>query len=240
MPNKHVLIAIAILALVAAATARPWPLPVEDGSAAVRLQPVTTAFRPSEHGFAFRNPPPLPEDPLISRLTSGRCGGMSYGALDHYAYGSPPVASDADGYLMDRSVDSIVANGPRFVFWSLWPIRSESPLVASLGELTRQEELPKLITALKSGPVPLGLVRAKGVREIRRNHQVVAYAVDFKGDMVLVSVYDSSHPGADDITLEFPLSDSSAQIDEYAGDWRVAVWRGFFVEHYSPKAPPSR
>lgn len=238
MPNKHVLIAIATLALVAAAAAVPRPS-AGAARAPERVAAVKTAFLPSKHGFAFRNPKPKPKASSFARLTSGRCGGMTYGAIDHFRKNVVPANDRAtDDYLLQRSADSIVSNGAKFVLWSVWPKGSNS--FGTIGALTRREELPRLAEQLEKGPVPLGLVRAKGISDIRRNHQVVAYALRMKGDVAIVSVYDSCQPGADDVTLEFDVTDTDGTITEYAGDWVVAEWRGLFVEHYVPASPPKQ
>jgi hypothetical protein len=203
------------------------------------LEPVRTAFLPSQHGFGFKNSFSAPSDPYIVRALSGRCGGMSYGSLDYFHRGqAPPADAPLKEYLLARSVDSVVANIARFTLWSVWPDTANSRFVHGVGELTRHEETPRLVKALQSGPVPLGLVRANSISELGRNHQVVAYAVEQRGDIVVVSVYDSNRPLSDDVRLEFDITAADSPVIEYAGDDVIATWRGMFVERYAPAAPP--
>lgn len=201
----------------------------------------TTAFLPSVYGFEFRNPRPKPSDSRLARLTSGRCGGMSYAAIDNFQAGVETAESAVgDEFLVKRSADSIVANGARFALWSVWPNVARSPLEGGVGTLTRTEELGRLSNALEDGPVPLGLVRAKGLREIGRNHQVVAFSLKRTGDRVVIGIYDSCQPGADDVTLRLRLDHPGGLVREYAGDTVVAEWRGLFVERYTPTDPPAK
>lgn len=226
-------------ALVSALAAAPRSVGAGDDGEPVVLAAVSTDFLPSKHGFAFRNSFSSEDDPAIVRALSGRCGGMAYGALDYHRLDEVPPEDSAFGdYLLTRSVDSIVANLAKFALWSVSPDETRSALVHGVGQLTRDEEVPRLAEALKRGPVPLGLVRARGIKEIGRNHQVVAYALRQEGDTVIISVYDSCQPLADDVTLEFDMSDAKEPIVEYAGDWVVARWRGLFVERYAPVEPP--
>lgn len=240
MLTKRLTLALLVAtALVAALTAVPRSAGAGDDGEPASLEAVRTDFLPSKHGFAFRNSFSSEDDPAIVRALAGRCGGMAYGSLDFYRLGEvPPGDSRFDDYLLTRSVDSVVANLTKFALWSVSPDETRSALVQGVGQLTRDEEIPRLAEALKRGPVPLGLVRARGMREIGRNHQVVAYALEQKGDTVIVSVYDSCQPLADDVTLEFDIRDAQEPVVEYAGDWVVARWRGFFVERYAPVQPP--
>ncbi len=213
----------------AATVASPRQLPLS----------VATSFRPSRNGFAFRNPRPDTRTPAVQRALSGRCGGMTYGALDYYREGVEASSSGApDEYLVERSADSIVQNGLRFMAWTVMPDLAGASLMDGVGSLTREQELPALAKGLESGPVPLGLVRARSLSRIGLNHQVVAYAMRRVGDSAFVSVYDSCQPGADDVVLVVDLSRQDTPIAEYAGKWKVASWRGFFVESYSPGEPP--
>lgn len=239
MPKTgHLLIAIVMVSLVAAVASVPRPADASlPGSSSLR--PVRTEYLPSKHGFGFRNSFSTPEDPKIVRAVSGRCGGMSFASLDYFNEGMAPGADwRMDDYLLTRTLDSIAANIARFALWSVWPDSSDSPLIDGVGQLTRAEEVPRLAKALESGPVPLGLVRARSIAEIGRNHQVVAYAIEQREGTVIISVYDSCQPGADDVTLEFDIADPEGEIVEYAGDWVVAKWRGMFVEQYVPVSPP--
>lgn len=231
--------ALALSAAIVVAAAIPGPA-YRDPQTTKELPSVRTAFLPSKDGYAFRNPRPNPELSDFANATSGRCGGMAYASVDHFLAGKRLSAADVnDDFLKNRNNRSVLENFSRFATWSVWPDVSDSPLLNGVGELTRNEELPRLATALEEGPVPIGLVRARGIGEIGLNHQVVAYAIERKGDIAEVFVYDSCQPLADDIKLVVDLTDPSAPIHEYAGDTIVATWRGVFVESYEPIEPPT-
>lgn len=237
MPRRHLLAAAVACAVVVAVLASPASEP-RKAQAFPAFSVVTTAFLPSVHGYDFRNPRPPEGASRLARMLSGRCGGMTYGSLDHFSAGSAPPRGPADdGYLVERSAASLLGNGARFLLWSVLPDARTSLLSPGVGELTIAEEVPALADALRSGPVPLGLVRARSLSEVGRNHQVVAYAIRRSGDRAIISVYDSCQPGADDVTLDVDLTDPAAPIIERAGEWEVARWRGLFVERYSPVEP---
>lgn len=199
---------------------------------------VTTRFRPSVYGLPFRNPARDPADPLVRQATAEQCGGMAFFALDSYAANArPAVRSSRAPQIQARSASSIVSNGARFVLWSMWPDRARSALEGGVVTLTRTEELPRLRDALGQGPVPIGLVRARGVRSVGMNHQVVAYGIRREGSVVTIRIYDPTQPGADDVVLVTDLSDESGIISERAGEWEIARWRGLFLERYSPVSP---
>lgn len=208
-----------------------------DRSLSGSLVCVSTAFLPSTDGFSFRNP--LSPSPRVALLAGGRCGGMTYAALDYYSYGAnaAQLAANDRRYLLARSTDSIMSNGLRFAVWTLLPDRQVGGL-AGVGELTRTEELPKLAERIQSGPVALGLVRARKARDIGRNHQVIAYGIWRQGDQATVMIYDPNQPLRDDVVLEIDASDPSSPVTEYVGEWPVAEWRGLFVERYAPVRPP--
>lgn len=200
-----------------------------------------TGFRPSSHGYGFPN---MWKDTLLGVVTSrGRCGGMVFGALDHFTAGValPPDArmrtlpaydSALALHIWRRQVDSVVAGGGtnmvRFVALTYLPtsVRHGVALV------TRQELLP-LFDLLRSGrPAPLGLVSAVGLTQLARNHQVLAYAATFGSEVVRISVYDPNHPLRDDVVIDVPLEVAQPVVERIGS--RVKVWRGLFVEHYRP------
>ena len=80
-------------------------------------------------------------------------------------------------------------------------------------------------------PVVLGLVVARSLGAIGDNHQVVAYGYEKSTDGdVVVTVYDNNSPGRA-VTLT-----SSADQHEWTAS-NGHVWRGFFVQDYTPKSP---
>ena len=206
------------------------------------------------HGFSLPNRRPG-EGRLLELArdlgVSGRCGGLAFAALDYYfadaARGATPSTAEEPVndrlslYLERRSLESIVANGGRFVHWTLVPEERAWWSGAGLGIRTRAEELPVLCELLRDGPVPLGLVRATRLTEMRRNHQVVAYAVEMPSEsLAVVRVYDPNHPLADDVRIVVPLGATAGAIHQYRGDRLVKTWRGFFVERYGVSPPPER
>lgn len=203
-----------------------------------------TGFRPSHHGFGFPN---TWKDTLAGVVPSrGRCGGMVFAALDAFVAGgrlpAEALARDLPAHdsalaraIFQRQLDSVVVglgmNLAEFVRFTYLP--AASPL--GIGVATRRELLG-LFDALRSGrPVPLGMVSGISWPRITTNHQVLAYAADFGDERVAVRVYDPNHPRRDDVVLHVPLS-AVEPVVEHIGD-RVKLWRGFFIERYSPRAP---
>lgn len=233
MPKVRSLLTVLALAVIGAALA--WPSAAK--SVPGRRGDVYTAFRPSKYGLAFRNPARDLSRPFLAQLGIEQCGGMAFVALDSYARGEPPALTSARAPSVQlRSVQSIAANGVRFLLWSMWPDAKRHPFESGVVELTRSEELPKLQAALSRGPVPLGLVRARRASDVGSNHQVVAYRMTRRGDLVTIGIYDPTQPKADDVALVLDLGTQRGPISERAGDWEIATWRGFFVERYAPSA----
>lgn len=203
-----------------------------------------TGFRPSRHGFGFPN---TWKDTLLGVIASrGRCGGMVFAALDAFlaeiplgaaarARELPPYDSALAKAIWRRQVESVLdgagANIAEMARYTYLP--GASPL--GIGVATRRELLV-LFDMLRSGrPAPLGMVSGMTLRHLVRNHQVLAYAADFAEGHVTVRIYDPNHPLRDDVTLLVPL-DSAQPVVEHIGQ-RVRVWRGFFIERYTPKPP---
>lgn len=201
-----------------------------------------TGFRPSKDGFGFAN---TWRDALLGAFASrGRCGGMVFAALDAFAAGRPlpPGAASSDlplhgaplsQVIWKRQVDSVLGglgeNLLQFVRFTYMP--SGSP--PGIASATRCE-LVTLFDALRSGrPVPLGLVSAIGPTRLAANHQVLAYAAEFGESRVEIWVYDPNHPRRDDIVIAVPFA-LAEPVVERIGSKRI-LWRGLFVERYSPK-----
>ena len=203
-----------------------------------------TGFRPTRHGFGFPN---TWKDTLLGVVSSrGRCGGMVFAALDAFAADVPlsrasrsrelpPHDSPLAREIWRRQIESVavaaglnLAEMARFTY-----LPAASPL--GIGLATRRELL-LLFDLLRSGrPTPLGMVSGMTLSHLARNHQVLAYAADFGDERAVVRIYDPNYPLRDDVTLEVPL-DSDEPVVEHIGP-RVKVWRGLFVERYSPKTP---
>ncbi|MDM7829754.1 dolichyl-phosphate-mannose--protein mannosyltransferase [Cellulomonas edaphi] len=206
-----------------------------------------TAFDPAVHGFSFPNAfvdvlLTLPSGKAIS--TAGRCGGMAYASLDLFHAGVPAPRWGAglfapqrvppdDNWLADtiraRLFDSfMVRSAASFVTWSVHPDDPAGPL-KGVRRWTVEDELPKVIRAIDAGrPVPLGLVVARRVSAIGKNHQVVAHGYSRSNGTTSVLITDSNSPGRE-VTLT-PKD----------GAWVASngpTWRGFFVQDYARKKP---
>ncbi|RHA40115.1 hypothetical protein [Cellulomonas rhizosphaerae] len=206
-----------------------------------------TAFDPAVHGFGFPNAfhddlLTLPNGMKIS--TAGRCGGMAYLSLDLFHSGAPAPRWGAglyapkrvppdENWLADvirgRLFDSFkVLSAATFITWSMHPDGALGPL-KGVARWTSQDELPQVVRAVDEGrPVPLGLVVARSIGAIGKNHQVVAHGYARTGDVTSLLITDSNSPGQE-VTLT-PVK----------GGWKASngpTWRGFFVQDYKPRKP---
>lgn len=210
-----------------------------------------TEFLPSRDGFAFGNI--WEDEPFSIKLgdstfeigLKGRCGGMSFAALDYHRVGIPAhdlasdvpeAGSDLARYILWRQIESIVvaggANMLRFVSWTYRPARG----LLGAAELTRDRELGNLLVSMVAGrPVPLGLIFAERFRGWGLNHQVVAWGVDKRADSLSIRIYDPNYPGRDDVTLELTW-DGDELIEEHVAGKPRRNWRGLFVEEYKPRS----
>jgi len=211
-------------------------------------------FTPQRDGFAFANRfvDELLRLPSGQRVTTaGRCGGMAYLALDYFHAHRPPprvpanlwapLAVPPDGHwlaeaIRSRLFDSFrVRSAQTFVTWSLLPDGTVEAFGRELRKgvrrWTAEDEVPRVVAAVDAGtPVPLGLVVARSLPDIGRNHQVVAYGYERDDDgQVRIVLHDNNTPGRA-VTLS-PGRDG----------WRASngpTWRGFFVQDYAPEPPP--
>jgi hypothetical protein len=220
---------------------------------------IMTGFSIGQHGFHFGNEfkNEIIKNCLGSWTTKGRCGGMAFAALDYFYAKMAVPAHTADcfpggkvpddtsslaRYIWDRLMDSFMANGMKFAEWSLK--RDHSTLVWGEGvpQLTKNEEFPKLMNALKNGPVALGIINTQNVLAIGDNHQVVAYGaeLDEATGKMTVYIYDNNNPDTDvqltsDPTDLYFSTNLVYSTGDHAGEH--ARYRGFFVEDYCPKIP---
>ena len=206
----------------------------------------STLFRPDIHGFRFPNRfvnvvARLPRGAKLT--TNGRCGGMSFAALDYFTAGvaTPtqtdlPTDGDALGrYLLQRQLESFLTNtAVRFVWWTLMPDVGDG-VIPGVAGLTRTQELPRLRARIDAGEtVVLGMIAAHRWQDVgRRNHQVVAYGYrDDAAGNTDVSIYDPNTPGAETILTVAPDGNG------VGADNRDEPWRGFFVHTYVAAQPP--
>lgn len=200
---------------------------------------VKTTFDPAVHGFRFRNQfqggqvvselsaqgrldeqigvnLPSPAVEVLSQVsgagfwgTFGLCGGMTWGALDHFLAGTPvPTQSTIPGQgtelfsrLVGRQADSLGETEliRRILTWQLLPDSGQwwRFWLDNVGKLVEHREWPQLRASLDAGhPQSLCIVRARSVGEIAKNHQVVATGYEIgPGGGVKIDLYDPNHPG---------------------------------------------
>jgi hypothetical protein len=212
-------------------------------------------FSPKDQGFHFRNSfvnniVNLPWAGPIE--TRGRCGGMAYASLDYYHAGLPiprytsedfsnSAGVPADGhwlsdYIYSRLINSfLVPSAAKFVQWTLHADHS-TWFYKGVTKWTKEEEFPKLRAIIDGGnPVVLGLISidAHSIGEVGNNHQVVAFGYDFDENtgLMRVYIYDNNYRDVE-VTLE--SLPNNPHFNASTGD----IWRGFFIQDYSPARPP--
>ena len=206
-----------------------------------------TNFSPFIHGFKFANyfENDIATIPGFGQVkTYGRCGGMSYSALDYYfANLGVPQAGDLpkDGvpladYIWQRQLESFLApSAIHFIIWSLYSDEANW-FAKGLTRSTREDEFPKLQSQLDLGhPQVLGLIDARDINHIGNNHQVVAYGydVDEASGKIAVYIYDNNSPNTETVLTLAPgtLGVQASNRDPNN------PWRGFFVHGYGPMWP---
>ena len=169
-------------------------------STPAETSPTREPFRPSRHGFFFRNsfkgsplPKPLQNFGIEAAVgapdTYGKCGGMSLAAADYFFANTlippdttpPSDTSPLFDYITTRQIDSLgdyAVMATKFARWMGLPDVHDSQ--ESTAELTAYE-LPRLLERLNAGElVPLGLVYVSNSGTLQgkiwENHQVLAYA----------------------------------------------------------------
>ncbi len=214
-----------------------------------------TPFDPKQHGFRFANHfvNTIATLPRLGTLqTLGRCGGMAFCALDHYFAQLPlptlsaqdlaPLHVPPDGhpladYIYRRQLDSFATlSAVKFVTWTLAP---DKPTFFARGviERTRADEFHKLRERIDHNqPAPLGLIAARDLSALGKNHQVVAYGYEQPENdesALVVHIYDVNYP-AQELTLTYQ-PEEGCWIESSRNRER---WRGWFVQDYSPRLPP--
>lgn len=229
-------------------------------------------FLPSLHGFQFRNsfpgyPPPfdiagLPELPDVP-TTYGLCGGMSFAAADFHkarrpipeAKVAPASGNPLHDYLYERQLDSLGVAGAMIPVFATWMALPDDTLIGT--QHLTFDELKEAVEKLKRGElVVLGLVyvSADTTLEIWKNHQVLAYECEVKGDdLFTVRIYDPNHPGRDDVSLRGERVQVGTEFDfeefeeipafgvkciQIGPEKAQRSVRGFFVIPYEPEVPP--
>lgn len=196
---------------------------------------VRSAFAAGTRGFHFVNnfPDGYWQFGALRFSTAGLCGGMSFSALDYYFAGmsipststTPSAVNDALGqYINARQQESVVSN------LGGWAVQILNPDDHALHYWATHDEWNKLKSAIDAGmPAPIGVgIYLNG----GASHQVVALGYREGAQERWVLTYDPNNPNAESYLHLAP--GRLHWSDELGGDWR-----GFFVEGYTPKTPPS-
>lgn len=220
-------------------------------------------LRPSVNGFRFTNSFALPAaiTNALSRLGipvgSGRyglCGGMSFLAADHFAFGMPiptqnqvpPLGSALYNKLVARQLDSLNLNVSsfgtsfgrpvlRFLEWMARPDRGNQG-VAALTAPEFRAAAPNLTVGRR---VMLGLVYVSlTTGAITNNHQVLAHCLtQLSPTRFLIHIYDPNFPMNNDVRLDVRVVGGEVLTTQTAPGTRPRNVRGFFVMSYSPVRP---
>ena len=214
-------------------------------------------FKPSENGFPFGNSFPSGTPVVGIRTPFGRisigdaagglCGGMVFGAMDFHAAAArsiPETASDeVVDYLTRRLLDSwsLPFGVLKYYDWQRRPGASKwiagFRVIRGLTRLTTVREWPRIRAELDAGRfAPLGVVNSRGfgLRELPRNHQVLAHGYDFDAasQRVTLHIYDPNFPGNDE-TLTFHRRDPDAE-QMVVHSCEGPTVRGIFLTRYAP------
>lgn len=205
---------------------------------------VRTAFRPSVHGWRFRNrfafSPRLGPVRVPLNLSFGFCGGMAYAALDRFHAGVPipawsevPEQGDALYAELYRRQRESLGDA---VWWTVY--RWQRMPDEDAGTRTA-EEWKGVRRGLDAGvPQVICLIRVRGwAGNLSLNHQVVAYAyeVDDESGRVRLRIYDPNHAGRDDVWIAFSPAAARGRIDGVQNTGEPM--RGFFRMRYAPDPP---
>lgn len=222
------------------------------------------AFLPSRDGFKFNNDfSPHPDRQInvepfgfvgIGDASNGLCGGMVYAVRDYFEAGIPipgatntPESGPLFDYIVNRLQDSFdIPRGPERYAELMAPDLPDHETAFSrhgFGPHGRawvmiREEWPNIKADLDGGRLStLGLVCVKSydLRDLGKNHQVMAYAYDIQGDVVILSIYDPDDSMNDAIRLSF---DTSSPEHTTAVSFSRPV-NCFFRSMYSFRAPLS-
>jgi hypothetical protein len=204
-------------------------------------------FTPQEDGFAFANhfANHVVTIPVlgIDVTTYGRCGGMAFAALDNWTNGLatptnpdlPPDGTLLSDYIYRRLLDSMIANGAKFLHYMQLPDHPTWFWGSGIARTTREEEFPKIKARIDQGyPCAIGLTQSRDLAGMGHDHQVVAYGYQ-DGDLrSRLQVWDNNAPGQE-VVLEFSTAYDAADPGVQMGG---TTWRGFFLETYAPVVPP--
>lgn len=206
-------------------------------------------FVPSRDGFHFANHFANHIGPFTSY---GRCGGMTYAALDYYL-NRRPVPTHAEGdfgdqlaphdgsrladYILRRQVASLAnAGAAKFLTWQgFWTSARDRV------ERTSRHEFPDLRHRIDAGHLtPLGLVSAGGLTD---SHQVLAYGYEVIDGAGVAVIYDNNRPDVECVLRPNHALDAIEEFDRSEDPTLTGrpfeTWRGWFVhDDYDLSRPP--
>jgi len=224
-------------------------------------------FLPSTSGFRFANDfPHVPVRSIgipnvisvpIGDASNGLCGGMAFAARDYFeAERPPPDDTTAPGegplfdYLCDRLFDSFdLPLGPARYLELMSPMLSDGETLWSrtgfmphgrAWQMVR-DEWPRVREDIDAGhPSPLGLVKVKSTdpRQLKEDHQVLAYGYDLEDGLLTLRLYDPNQPGRDDVMLSLSVADPSRPTAITTAPPAGPVY-AFFRVTYAVASPPS-
>ncbi|MBV9546625.1 MAG: hypothetical protein JOY61_19840 [Chloroflexi bacterium] len=214
-------------------------------------------FLPSTSGLHFPNyfpvepavQVPLPDGRLLGLgdAANGLCGGMAFTTRDYFEAGRPPpddTSAPAEGsplfeFLVSRLMSSF--NLPlgimRYVELMTPLLPDGGPLPVTRARVMIQREWPTVQQELDSGhPSPLGLIKVKSldVKDIGKNHQVLAYGYTLDGSRLSLSIYDPNFPNRDDITLALDIGSTAATVPV-----TYSTGEDVFCFFHTPYNPPA-
>ena len=192
----------------------------------------------------------------IGDASNGLCGGMAFAARDYFEAGRiPPNGTTAPGegrlfdFLCERLFDSFdLPMGPARYLELMSPLLADGESIWSRAGLlphgrawrTIRDEWPKVRADIDTGhPSPLCLIKVKSSdpRQLKQDHQVLAYGYDLTGGVLTLRLYDPNQPGRDDVVLSLGLLDPTRPLAITPSPPTGAVY-AFFRVTYAAADPP--
>lgn len=224
-------------------------------------------FVPSRNAFRFTNSwtnEPLKRVNLkvgsipIGDASRGLCGGMALAARDWFEARqpiptmtkSPPDKHPVRTFIIERLIDSYdLPDGvlPYIKLTTSHYPDHDSEVLATFGQLHSRAALlarstwPKVRDSIDAGyPCPLGLIMVKSddPRDLKHQHQVLAYAYQLRGTAVTIWVYDPNSPLDDNITIRYDTSRTDRTIDITHNVDSTGPMVCAFPVRYTAKMPP--
>jgi uncharacterized protein YjbI with pentapeptide repeats len=213
-----------------------------------------TNFSPTQHGFKFVNT--FETDVIWGPAhitTSGRCGGMSYTALDCFFYNIPipadtalpPEGSVLSTYIYERQMKSLEGTADQWVDFLFNPFGTRTEELHNRGR-KGGGELLKLVAEIDAGR-PCNVCLVAPSPDPSKSHQVVAfgYNIGTGANDLQIYICDPNHP-AETIIL-YPDANASLYRYKYQSnnqpvmkDGQARTWIAYFTDtDYVKRRPPT-